>query len=120
MSPNRKSPPPTGWHLLADLHGVPAAKLTDPHRLEALLRQAAKAAGAIVLFGHFHHFGAGNGVTGVLLLMESHISVHTWPDHGFVAVDIFMCGDAKPDVALDFLKATLAPTRCDLNRVKRG
>ncbi|AXK40443.1 adenosylmethionine decarboxylase [Crenobacter cavernae] len=120
MSHSHKTPPPIGWHLLADFHGVPSAQLTDPHRLEALLRQAAKAAGAIVLFGHFHHFGAGSGVTGVLLLMESHISIHTWPEHGFAAIDIFMCGEAKPDLALTMLKNALHPSRSKLSRVRRG
>jgi S-adenosylmethionine decarboxylase len=48
-----------------------------------------------VLFSHFHAFGEGQGVTGVVLLAESHITIHTWPECGFAAADIFMCGSAR-------------------------
>ena len=89
----------SGVHLLADLHGVDPALLRDAAFIDALLRRAAEAAGARILHGHFHVFGDGGGVTGVLLLAESHISIHTWPESGFAAADIFMCGAARPRVA---------------------
>ncbi|UUZ57112.1 adenosylmethionine decarboxylase [Massilia sp. H-1] len=56
------------------------------------------------MHSHFHSFGAAQGVTGVLLLAESHISIHTWPEFGFAAADIFMCGDARPALALDVIE----------------
>jgi S-adenosylmethionine decarboxylase len=87
---------PRGRHLLADFHGVAAGRLGDAAAIEALLRAAADAAGATPVAGHFHPFGPGLGVTGVLLLQESHISIHTWPEHGFAAVDVFMCGAPGP------------------------
>ncbi|WP_432723550.1 adenosylmethionine decarboxylase [Jeongeupia wiesaeckerbachi] len=111
---------PVGRHLLADLCGVPPALLSDAVAIEAALRAAAADAGATVLFGHVHPFGDGQGVTGVLLLMESHISIHTWPEHGFAAVDVFMCGDARPELALASLQAFFAPADCIQRLAPRG
>jgi S-adenosylmethionine decarboxylase len=109
-----------GTHLLADLHGIPAGPLLDAAAIEALLRAAAEAAGARILHGHFHSFGPQQGVTGVLLLAESHISIHTWPEAGFAAVDIFMCGDARPQLALERIEQTLQPRTKQLRAVARG
>jgi S-adenosylmethionine decarboxylase len=111
---------PAGSHLLADLSGIEAGRLSDCDELEALLRSAAAAAGARVLHSHFHGFGEGMGVTGVVLLAESHISIHTWPEDGFAAVDIFMCGASRPQIALDVIQAALGPRSCQLNTVRRS
>lgn len=111
---------PAGSHLLADLSGIQAGRLSDCDELEALLRSAAAAAGARVLHSHFHGFGDGMGVTGVVLLAESHISIHTWPEDGFAAVDIFMCGASQPQTALDVIRTALDPQRCQLNTVRRS
>lgn len=111
---------PAGVHLLADLHQVEPSLLSDPDRIDMLLRDAALAAGARILHGHFHTFGAGMGVTGVLLLAESHISIHTWPEHGFAAVDIFMCGTAQPERALAIIDAALQPLERNVRTVERG
>jgi S-adenosylmethionine decarboxylase len=111
---------PAGVHLLADLHGIAPELLTDAAQIDALLREAALAAGARILHSHFHTFGPGMGVTGVLLLAESHISIHTWPEVGFAAADIFMCGAARPQMALDLIEASLRPQSRDLRTVERG
>ena len=111
---------PAGQHLLADLHGVDGALLTGAAEIDALLRDAARGAGATILHSHFHSFGPQQGVTGVLLLAESHISIHTWPEVGFAAIDIFMCGAAAPQAALDVIAARLQPARMDLNNIARG
>jgi S-adenosylmethionine decarboxylase len=108
-----------GTHLLADLSGVPADRLTSCARIEALLRAAADAAGAHILHSHFHAFGPGLGVTGVVLLAESHVSIHTWPEQAFAAVDIFMCGAAAPQRALDVVRQALEPTHCRIRAVQR-
>lgn len=92
--------PGTSVHLIADLEG--GTGYDDPARVEAALRQAASAARARVLGVHVHGFGEGLGVTGVALLAESHISIHTWPEHGVAAVDLFVCGldvDAQAGLA---------------------
>jgi S-adenosylmethionine decarboxylase len=83
-------PPYQGLHLLADLHG--AKHLDNADIIERALRQAAHAAGAVILDVRLHHFGPGQGVTGVVLLAESHISIHTWPERNYAAIDIFVCG----------------------------
>ncbi len=111
---------PAGVHLLADLHDIEPALLSDPERIDMLLRDAALAAGARVLHGHFHKFGEGMGVTGVLLLAESHISIHTWPENGFAAVDIFMCGAAEPGRALAVIDDALRPLARNVRTVERG
>jgi S-adenosylmethionine decarboxylase len=109
-----------GTHVLADLHGVDADLLQDGLALESLLRRAAELAGARVLDCHFHSFGAGDGVTGVVLLAESHISIHTWPESGLAAADIFMCGSADPDRALAVIVDGLAPARQHVHILARG
>lgn len=111
---------PVGKHLLADLYGVLPHRLTDAGIIESLLLDSARAAGARILFSHFHSFGPGQGITGVVLLAESHISIHTWPEFGFVAADIFMCGAAEPQRALDVIQTALEPTSCTLRTVPRG
>ena len=87
-----------GTHLLVDLWG--ASNLCDPEQIDRALREAALAAGATILHSHFHHFSPNGGVSGVVVLAESHISIHTWPERDFAAVDIFMCG-ALRSVSLD-------------------
>ena len=111
---------PAGIHLLADLHGIDASLLMDAGRIDTLLREAALAAGARILHSHFHTFGPGMGITGVLLLAESHISIHTWPEVGFAAADIFMCGAAQPHLALEVIDAALAPGARAVKVVERG
>lgn len=84
-------PPGTSLHLIADLKQC--RFLDDPVHIEQVLRAAAKAAGAKVVGVHLHHFGEGMGLTGVAMLAESHISIHTWPEAGAAAVDLFVCGE---------------------------
>lgn len=109
-----------GSHVLADLYGVGADLLSDSEALDALLRASAQSAGAGVLGSHFHHFGSASGVTGVVLLAESHISIHTWPESGFAAADIFMCGSADPARALAVILNALTPARHRVTTIARG
>lgn len=84
-------PPQPSLHLIADIAGC--RHLDDPVLIEQALRSAAIAASATVLEVRLHHFGPQQGVTGVALLAESHISIHTWPENGLAAVDLFVCGN---------------------------
>jgi S-adenosylmethionine decarboxylase len=107
-----------GTHLLLDLWG--ASNLTDPELIDRALRDAAEAANATILHSHFHHFGPDGGVSGVLVLAESHISIHTWPERDFAAVDIFMCGACNPYHSLPVLKDVFAPKSILLSEQRRG
>ena len=111
---------PAGTHLLADFYGVDGARLVASADLDALLRAGAQAAGARILHSHFHSFGDAMGVTGVVLLAESHMSIHTWPEFGFAAADIFMCGEAQPKLALDIIEAAFKPASCIVQTIARG
>jgi S-adenosylmethionine decarboxylase len=107
-----------GMHLLVDLWG--ASNLGDPDHIDRALRQGADAAGATILHGHFHHFSPNGGVSGVLVLAESHISIHTWPERDFAAIDIFMCGECNPHDAIPALKAAFKPATINLGEQRRG
>lgn len=107
-----------GQHLLVDLWG--ASRLDDPGHIDRALRAGALAAGATILHGHFHHFSPNGGVSGVLVLAESHISIHTWPERDYAAIDIFMCGDCDPHDAIEPIRAAFRPERLDLTECKRG
>ncbi len=111
---------PAGTHLLADLYGVEAGKLLATADIDALLRAGALAAGAHILHSHFHSFGEAMGVTGVVLLAESHISIHTWPEYGFAAADIFMCGAAQPRLALEVIEHAFRPASSIVQTIARG
>lgn len=110
-----------GQHILLDLYGCPAWILRDERVLQDVLTQAAQAANAQIIFQHFHHFGGKSGVTGVLLLAESHISIHTWTEHAFAAADIFVCGNrANAELASRVLIDGLKAQSFDLTKQNRG
>ncbi len=110
----------SGIHLLADFYGIDPARLCSVEAIDRLLRQSAEAAGARILHSHFHSFGEAQGVTGVVLLAESHISIHTWPETGFAAADIFMCGNARPELAMQVIELALMPASRVMQRIERG
>jgi len=107
-----------GMHLLIDLWE--ASRLNDPAHIGAALREAAEAAGATILHGHFHHFSPNGGVSGVLVLAESHISIHTWPERDFAAIDIFMCGACDPRRSLPVLQRAFGAGRVVVDQQHRG
>lgn len=115
---DHQPPHQPGWHVLLDLHG--ARHLADAARIEAVLTGAAAAAGAQVIASHFHAFPGRAGVTGMVLLAESHISIHTWPELGLAALDIFMCGACDVQAARRHVEAALQPTHVTLVEVLRG
>ena len=107
-----------GTHVLLDLWG--ASHLDDADYLERALRRAIDVSGATLLHIHLHRFGDGGGVSGVAVLAESHISVHTWPERGFAAFDVFMCGGCRPDLAAEVLRSALEPARTEMSVERRG
>lgn len=107
-----------GTHLILDLWE--ASNLDDLEAVEDALRQATEAAGATLLNIDLHSFTPTGGITGVAILAESHISIHTWPEHSYAAIDIFMCGEAKPYKAIDVLKLAFTPEKLTVVEHKRG
>ena len=107
-----------GDHLLVEMWD--ASSLTDVQLIQQALERAARAAGATVLFSHFHPFGDGLGVSGVSILAESHISIHTWPERGYAAIDVFMCGACDPKLTVPVLEEAFAPGRIETRMILRG
>ncbi|MGP9821199.1 adenosylmethionine decarboxylase [Salinarimonas sp. NSM] len=107
-----------GTHLIVDLWE--ASRLDDLPAVDDALRRAAEAAGATLLAIDLHHFTPNGGISGVAVLAESHISIHTWPERAYAAIDIFMCGDARPHAAIAVLREAFAPARIQLAEHKRG
>jgi S-adenosylmethionine decarboxylase len=107
-----------GTHLILDLWQ--AFNLTDVEVIETALRRAAEEAGATVLSADLHFFTPNAGITGVAVLAKGHISIHTWPEHAYAAVDIFMCGNAEPHKAIGVLRDTFEPKLLTISEHRRG
>lgn len=112
---NQKS---IGMHLIADFWF--GKKIEDSKKLERVLIEAAKEAGNTPLKVSIHKFNP-RGITGVILLAESHIAIHAWPEFDYLAVDIFTCGNkAMPEKALRYLKKVFKPKKVEVLKVERG
>ena len=107
-----------GNHVLVELWD--AVNLDEPKLIDDALLQGARDAGATVLHSHFHHFSPYSGVSGVVVLAESHISIHTWPEKNYAAIDIFMCGACDPHDALPAIKRAFQPGSVEIQNLKRG
>jgi len=107
-----------GTHLIVDLWH--SSRLDDIDAVETALRGAAEAAGATLLNIDLHCFTPKGGITGVAVLAESHISIHTWPECAYAAVDVFMCGDAEPHKGIEVLRAAFRPRMLTILEHKRG
>jgi S-adenosylmethionine decarboxylase len=107
-----------GTHLLLDLWG--AKYLDNIEHVENAMRECVDACGATLLHIHLHHFSPNGGISGVAILAESHISVHTWPERDYAAFDVFMCGDALPENSIAVLKRAFFPQRMKVFEELRG
>jgi len=107
-----------GQHLIVDMWD--GQGFGDKSFIEATFRQAVEAAKATLLHIHLHEFSGGGGVSGVAVLAESHISIHTWPERGYAAVDIFMCGVAQPLKAVEVMREAFKPRHTTVAEHKRG
>jgi S-adenosylmethionine decarboxylase len=107
-----------GIHLLAEFWHPKT--IEDKEDLKKILIAAAKEANSIPLGVKIYSFSP-QGITGVVLLAESHIAIHSWPEFDYLAVDIFTCGDKSiPDKALEYLKKKFEPKRVEIKKIKRG
>ncbi len=109
-----------GNHLLVELYNCDIKTINEVSRIEELLLEAVKISGANALNSTFHKFSP-HGVSGVVVISESHFSIHTWPEYGYCALDIFTCGtEIKSDLALEYLKEELGAGGISVIEVKRG
>lgn len=114
------SPSSLGRHLLVELTGCRAALLEDVEHVRRSMVAAAEASGALVVGETFHHFSP-HGVSGVVVISESHLAIHTWPEYGFAAVDLFTCGESvDPWAAFDALKQSFQSEATSVMEVRRG
>ena len=94
--------------------------IENEKELKEILIKAVKKANCIPLKTVIHKFKP-QGITGVVLLAESHIALHSWPEYDYIAIDIFTCGDrALPEKALDYLNAVLKPQKVEIQKIDRG
>lgn len=109
-----------GRQLIVEYYGCNAQKLSDVAFIEAVLVQAAEVARASVISAHFHHFSP-TGVSGVVIIQESHLTIHTWPEYGYAAVDFFTCGDdVDPEGAKQWLARQLDAREAASREMLRG
>jgi S-adenosylmethionine decarboxylase len=107
-----------GTHLIIDLWD--GEHFDDAGAIESALRSAVQAAGATLVHLHLHEFTAGGGVSGVAMLAESHISIHTWPERGYAAIDVFMCGAAEPYRVMPIFRRAFQARRIAISALLRG
>jgi S-adenosylmethionine decarboxylase len=107
-----------GTHLIIDLWD--GEHFDDAPVIELALRRAVQAAGATLLHLHLHEFTAGGGISGVAVLAESHIAIHTWPERGYAAIDVFMCGSAEPHEVVPVLRHVFKARRIAITEQMRG
>ena len=107
-----------GNHLIIDLFG--AQRLDDIEHVEHTLKKCVDTAGASLLHIHLHHFTPNGGVSGVAVLSESHISIHSWPEADYAALDVFMCGDVRPELCVDVLRQAFSAREVVVKTHQRG
>lgn len=109
-----------GKHIISELYGCNPEILNNEKRIEEIMNEAASRCGSKVINSLFHKFNP-YGVTGVVIIEESHLTIHTWPEHGYAAVDIFTCGDkTDPRKAYEYIKENLYPLEESFEEIERG
>ena len=109
-----------GNHLLVELYECNSKKLNDLGKLEMVLEEAVRISGATALKASFHQF-APQGVSGVIIIAESHFTIHTWPEYGYAALDIFTCGQSvDSQKALDYIEKELNVKTVSVTEMRRG
>jgi S-adenosylmethionine decarboxylase len=109
-----------GKHMIVDLYGVSADLLKNNNDLSSILEKSAVISGATVLHNHFHHFGEDYGCTGVIVLAESHISIHTWPEKNYASIDVYMCGKCDPKHAVEYILSNINHEYSSVQTLYRG
>lgn len=109
-----------GRHILAEYYGCDVHILNDLKLLEIYMREAVVKSGATIIDSTFHQFNP-HGISGVIVIAESHMALHTWPEYGYAAVDFFTCGDSvNPLKAFDYINKKLKPQKYSSRELMRG
>lgn len=108
-----------GRHILAEFYECDPGMLNDPKAIERAMNKAAKVSGATIVQSMFHMFSP-HGVSGVVIVAESHLAVHTWPEFGFAAVDYFTCGEVNAWASIRYLEEKFGAERVTTRKVGRG
>jgi S-adenosylmethionine decarboxylase len=109
-----------GHQTLIELRGCDAAKLRDVAGVRALMLEAVKQSGGTYVTDVFHHFSP-HGVSGVIVIAESHVTIHTWPEHGYAAADVFTCGESfRHELFVDLMKQGLLAADVKTRTLARG
>lgn len=107
-----------GTHLIIELWN--GKNFSSLLKIRKILEDSVKACGATLLKTHLHKFSPSGGISGVAIIQESHISVHTWPEYKYAAIDIFVCGAVDPYHAIPVLKKGFRPEKIQIAELKRG
>ncbi|MGL5232918.1 MAG: adenosylmethionine decarboxylase [Fusobacteriaceae bacterium] len=109
-----------GRHILVEFYNCNEDIMRDPVLVEKFMNEAARRADATIVNSVFHHFNP-YGVSGAVIISESHLAIHTWPEYGYAAVDVFTCGDKiNPWVAFDYLETVFEADRSESFEIPRG
>ena len=108
-----------GKHLIIELYNCGGALLSDSKQIEIIMQETALAMGATIVQSNFHHF-TPLGVSGVVIIKESHLTIHTWPEHGYAAVDVFTCGEIQFEKGIHFLKEKFQTEEVEVKVLERG
>ncbi len=108
-----------GTHLVVDAWGAPADLLNDPEKIRQALIEGITVGQATLIDLCVHQFSP-HGVTATATLAESHIAIHTWPEHGYFAADLFFCGQGKPKEAMKLLQTALQAKQVTMREIERG
>ena len=109
-----------GYHILLEFHGCVTSVIRDSNKVEQILLKAAKVSQAHIVDSLFHKFNP-HGVSGVVVISESHFAIHTWPEYGYVAIDLFSCSkEIDLGKAMEYLKKQFKPKSVSMVELKRG
>ena len=109
-----------GRHILVEYYNCNEDTLRNHEEIEKLMNKAAEISGATIVTSTFHHFNPW-GVSGAVIISESHLTIHTWPEFGYAAVDLFTCGDkVNPWIGFDFLEKSLQAEKSESYELSRG
>ncbi len=108
-----------GRHIIVEYYNCDSEVLKKPKLIEQYMRQAAILSQATIVESFFHHFSPW-GVSGAVIISESHLTIHTWPEYGYAAVDLFTCGDLQPWKGFDYLEDVFGSQYSESMEIARG